>query len=214
MALIALLAAGCEGGGGNPVRLYFGMTNSDACSRLEIFVDLEQGGAEVKRLDDGTLDCLLSPALVGEGCTASFVETDGGGTLSIELGDCDVFRYDALFQCGFDRVDLSTINAAVVASCDCAGSPECELNGPTCYRSPGICMTVSPGGDDCEHCDNNVDDDGDGKVDCDDPKCWYDCGVGLTTVTCPTSTSMTTSTSMLAEPVEAEPYRLDRDLAR
>lgn len=210
LASFLLMAAGCEDGGGQPTRLYFGMENSDTCSRLDIVVDLQNAGAQVGRLGNGSLDCALSATLITEGCEASFTESSDGRGLRVEITECEDVWEGAFFECGFDRVDLSTINASINADCDCAHEPNCFLNGPTCYRDPGICATEDPSGDGCEHCDNDVDDDGDNQVDCDDPKCFYDCGVGLTTITCTTSTMVTTTfppttTSLLSIEEETNP---------
>jgi hypothetical protein len=189
-----LVVAGCEdGGGGRAVRLYFGMENSDTCSKLDVTVDLESAAAQVGRLGNGSLDCLLSAALSSQGCEASFTESSDGRGLRVEITECEDVWEGMFFECGFDRVDLSRINASIGASCDCAHEAVCRLNGSTCYRRPGICATEDPSGDGCENCNNDADDDGDGEIDCRDPKCFYDCGVGLTTVTCTTSSLPTTT---------------------
>jgi hypothetical protein len=193
IASVLLVAAGCEDGGAQPVRLYFSMENSAPCEVLEVVVDLGHAGASVTRLSNGSLDCLVSAAMEAEGCTASFTQSHDGKGLLVEIDRCSDVSEGTFFECGFDSVDLSTINASIGASCECADEPNCFLNGSTCYRSPGICASELAVGDDCENCDNDIDDDGDGKVDCRDPKCFYDCGVGLTTVTCTTLSLPTTT---------------------
>jgi hypothetical protein len=193
IATAVMLAAGCEDGGGEPTRLYFSMENSAGCEVLEVVVDLGNAGAEIGRLANGSPDCVVSAALAAEGCTATFTDSNDGRGLLVEVRRCLDATEGTFFECVFDRVDLSTINASIGASCECADEPNCHLNGPTCYRSPGICASELSVGDDCENCDNDLDDDGDGRVDCDDPKCFYDCGRGLTTVTCTTMEIVTTT---------------------
>jgi hypothetical protein len=182
---------GCNNGGSTPVRLFFGMANSAACEPLEIFVDLDQSGAILVKRGDGSPDCNLDAQLVADGCLAT-CESANDAELTVEITNCEAWEA-TLFECGFRNVDLTRLNAAVHAACDCADEAVCYLNGSTCYRTPELCVTQNPAGDDCENCSNHRDDDGDGASDCDDGNCWLDCGVGLTTITCPPSSTLTTT---------------------
>jgi hypothetical protein len=182
---------GCDNGDGTPVRLFFAMANSAACEPLDIFVDLDQSGASLAKRGDGSPDCSLSAQLVAEGCQATFSSANDA-ELTVHVTNCEAWEA-TMFECGFRNVDLVQLSAAVHAVCDCADEAVCYLNGSTCYRTPELCVTQNPAGNDCEQCYNDIDDDEDGQVDCDDGNCWLECGVGLTTITCPPSSSSTTT---------------------
>jgi hypothetical protein len=132
--------------------------------------------------------------LTQAGCQASFDQADDGSTLTVTIDNCEVTE-GTLFSCGFRSGDLQALNASTAGACECALEPICHLNGSTCYQTPGICVSENPAADDCEDCGNDLDDDGDGEADCDDGDCFLDCGFGLSTITCSSTTVSTITTS-------------------
>jgi hypothetical protein len=199
----SLLLAACENGGSPPVEVHFGMQNMAACDDIHVGIGLGSARSTLVLRPDGSPSCQTGGAPDVAGCTVVFDVSDDGTALGVDITNCEVTEGD-LFSCFFDSVNLPALNASVAGGCECADDAECYLNGATCYRTPGICATLDPTGLGCELCSNDVDDDGDGLEDCDDHDCWYDCGVGLTTVTCPSTsgtlnsstTSTTTSTTI------------------
>jgi hypothetical protein len=181
------------GGGGGPALLFFGTNNIHECSPITIDVDLAAANAVVARQGDGSLDCALDTSLAG--CNASFDETGGGDNLHVIIDGCEVPPISSLFECNFSDGDISMVAAATSAECDCVGEPACYWN-IFCLELPDICVAEEANPSACEDCFNGEDDDGDGFVDCRDRDCAIeDCGFGQTTVTCPNSTSTSTTVS-------------------
>src|SRR5690242_13616796 len=134
LAAATLLLANCDNGGGSapPVRLYFGMANSDACNTVDVSFDLHLSGGEVERTAIGALDCALDSALAADGCEASFTLVEDDTLLLFRLTGCNVYE-SVLFSCGFRGVSRNTLGIAVSGDCTCAYEPVCLLNGPhTC----------------------------------------------------------------------------------
>lgn len=200
LLLPALLLAltGCDdddggGAGGGPGFLFFGTNNIQECRPITVDVDLATSNAAVALLSDGSLDCALDASLAG--CNATFEETGGGANLRVTIADCFIPPISSLFECNFSEGDISMISDATSAVCDCVGEPACYRN-IYCLESPNVCVAQEADPSACEDCFNGEDDDGDGYVDCRDGDCAIeDCGYGQTTVTCPNSTSTSTTVS-------------------
>ncbi len=194
------LLASCEGGGHAPVRHYVGTVNYGQCKRLDVVLDLAAGHADIARRQDHSVDCSLTEDLVALGCSASFVEIDGGRQLSVTIEDCAVPTDPIdLLSCLFRNVDENALESATDGHCTCATQPACIDNGPTCRTGPVICIGSGDRPGACENCENGADDNHDGSVDCDDPECSFSNSCGLfgpnnTTITCPSSSSTTVTT--------------------
>jgi len=199
LLLLAFLVVvvGCDSDDGDAVgtqRFYFGTNNIRECEPITVDVNLATAQAVVARQPDGSPDCELNGFLAAYGCTGTFNELDGGGTLRVVIDGCEVDPVADLFSCEFSEGDLSGFVFATSAECDCVGEPICRFNA-FCDQTPGICVSddADPGA--CEDCSNDVDDDGNGFVDCDDQNCHTEeCGWGLTTITCTTTSTSTTTT--------------------
>lgn len=199
LAFAGLLLS-CDGGnGGGPsvTSLFFTVRGYGDCDHVEVHVDLDAAGAVLARHSDDSLDCALSAALAGDGCTAEFAQSGDGEALDVRIRDCDVPDLAGLFECGFTQGDIEILESATTAECRCADEPVCELNSP-CATDPFICIKSDPDPATCNDCTG-----------CEDPHCAHtaDCGFGQSTVTCPTSsttstTATTTSTSstLISEP--------------
>ncbi len=194
-----VVVAGCASDDSGTVgteRFYFGTNNIRECEPITVDVDLATAQAVVARLTDGSLDCELNGFLAAYGCTGIFSELDGGGTLRVVIDGCEVPPVSDLFACEFSKGDLSGFVFATSAECDCVGEPLCRYNA-FCDRTPGICASEDADPGACEDCANDIDDDGNGSVDCDDQNCHKeDCGWGLTTITCSTTSTTTTTTTI------------------
>jgi len=182
------------------VRRFFGHNNIRQCRSINISVDLAVANATLAHLEDGSLDCALDESLEAQGCEISFDQTRDGDTLHVLVDGCRVPAETSLFDCGFRKGDMHALSSATYADCDCDGEPVCDWN-IFCFESPRICVAAEANPGACEDCFNGVDDDGDGFVDCRDGDCAIvDCGVGQSTVTCPSSTTTFTTTTSLATP--------------
>ncbi|HYC56712.1 MAG TPA: hypothetical protein VEL28_17410 [Candidatus Binatia bacterium] len=191
-ALLVLLP-GCNGGD-HPaphfVRLFFGTTATGTCSSLTIEVDLEAANAFLARDLGSNPDCSLVEALENSGCEIDIVIE--GDIFRATISGCAIPAFVSAFECFFVSADLSQINAAATAQCTCASA--------NCDDTPAVCISDEPGAGTCEDCDNGVDDDNDGDVDCQDTQCadTPSCGITSTTDTTTTtdaSSSTTTTTS-------------------
>ncbi|MBI5504088.1 MAG: hypothetical protein HY899_04770 [Deltaproteobacteria bacterium] len=192
IAVLTCLLVGCADGDDPPVTLDFSTTNLDACSWMEVQLQLDSAGAVLEHLDDGSAACTPDPLLLG--CTFEFDEAADKSSLTVSIDECPQhdLGFGALFKCVFRRVDRATLALAVNARCACVDLGDCP-GDEACYGSPAVCVSPAEAPGSCEHCNNDMDDDGNGLVDCDDPICWADCGVGETGTTCPTSTTSTTA---------------------
>ena len=196
-AVLCLALVGCDDGdsdgdGNGLLQVYFATNNIKECTPLTVDVNLAAAGANIAHLDDGSLNCGLDGALSSSGCSGAFSLTDGGNTLHAVIDGCAVPLETNLFRCAFVEGDISLLNANTSSVCDCVGEPICHLN-IYCDATPTICVNEDADPHACEDCFNDVDDDGDGDVDCRDDNCHViDCGWGQTTITCTTTTTTTT----------------------
>jgi hypothetical protein len=192
-----IVIAGCnsdDGGAVGTERFYFGTNNIRECEPITVDVDLASAQAVVARQTDGSLDCELNGFLSAFGCSGDFSELDGGGTLRVVIDGCEVPPVADLFACEFSEGDLSGFVFATSAECDCVGEPICRFNA-FCDQTPGICVSADADPGACEDCSNDIDDDENGFVDCEDQNCHTEeCGWGLTTITCTTTSTTTTTT--------------------
>jgi hypothetical protein len=206
--------AGCNNGNGDSkqtFRYFVGMNNFGECGELFAGFDLEAAGAVVARTEDGDPDCTIDPALAVNGCALE-IRADANA-MGVRVEGCEIPAVTNLFSCLFEQGTVRDLDEQMNADCTCANEPICHFNTP-CLRLPALCISETPDPR-CEICDNGIDDDGDGKLGCDDPNCDADCGVGQTTITCPSSTGTyppttstdTTSTSSTSPPstVPVEP---------
>jgi hypothetical protein len=197
LALMLGALVGCDDsddGGSGPGRLYFSTANIQECMPMHVDVPLVAAGATVAQRGDGSPDCDVDATLASAGCTGTF-ELEADGVLAVDIDGCEVPPEANLFDCKFDAGDPAAIGSSVESACTCVGEPICHLN-LYCLRFPEICVSENAGPNACEDCFNDIDDDDDTFVDCDDANCYIvDCGVGQTTITC-TSTSTTTTTTL------------------
>lgn len=185
---LAGVLGGCNnGGGGNGILLYFGINGSGSCDVVVVDVDLEDADAEIARDAEGAVQCVLDQDLEDDGCDIDFEED--GGHLIATISGCTIQGVSNLFSCVFEHVDISDLNANATAQCDCRQE--------ACDPTPPVCISPVRDPRSCEDCDNGVDDDDDGEVDCDDPDCSNDpvCNGTTTSTTSTTSTTTTSSTS-------------------
>ncbi len=174
---------------------FFGARGMGDCERLTVTIDLDDAGAVLGPAIEGEDDCSLSEILDDAGCTIDADPIDSG-RLRVIVAGCRIDDRAPLFRCGFADGELVAIADHTTAVCDCfAGS---------CDVTPPICVGGDPDLDDCEDCDNGIDDDGNGEEDCEDAACEDsgDCNLLTTTtsssttfVTEPSSTSTTSSTT-------------------
>lgn len=188
--LLAALSAGCGGGGGGgPVALFFGYGASGGdqdCERLEFDIDVEGADAVLATDTEGVVDCLASAYSDQFGCDVTFDEGDDGHLL-VTVAGCGFMEFNALFQCGFDEVDLDELTNHVSVVC------HCEADG--CDLGPPACVGDSATLDSCELCDDDIDNDGDRQTDCADPNCeWSNKCYADTTSTTTTEEPTTTTT--------------------
>jgi hypothetical protein len=187
---LAVAVAGCDdGGGANLIRIFFGIVGDGDCSKVEVVIDLDAAGAEVRTNNAGIPDCRLDGDLDDAGCVADF-DVDGG-LLTANIAGCTVPEIAALFSCVFEPgVNLGDLSDATTATCVCAGD--------ICDEEPPVCVDGDQDPLSCEDCTNGIDDDGNGLTDCDDPACEHQapCDGGNTTTTSTTTTISDTTTTL------------------
>ncbi|HYC55429.1 MAG TPA: hypothetical protein VEL28_10905 [Candidatus Binatia bacterium] len=166
-----------------PLTLFFGTVGAGSCDSVVVEVDLAAADAV---LAEGSL-CGFNGQLAAAGCDVDFASD--GETLLVTIAGCTIPAFLDLFHCQFHTVDISDINVVSTADCDCTTA--------SCDPDPPLCVSESPDPGSCEDCDNGIDDDVDGDIDCEDEQCSNhpDCTDNETTSTTTTSTSTSTSTS-------------------
>jgi hypothetical protein len=193
LLLVTAFVAGCDEGGDGTQAVYFSSSNYQGCATEYVSFHSRQYG-ELVRKDDGNLDCTLSPLLTSMGCTLTLRENDSNDAVGAVVDHCRVPNNANLFSCVYRNPDFFALNTEEGANCGClAYEDSCYVNG-IC----DMCASRDAERGACEDCNNNLDDDDDGRTDCDDHDCQLtdDCGFGRTTVTCSsTTTTTTTSTS-------------------
>ncbi|HXC52070.1 MAG TPA: hypothetical protein VN634_14380 [Candidatus Limnocylindrales bacterium] len=199
MGAVALTLAGVLGGcnngsGSDLIKLFFGINGGGSCNSVVVEVNLADADAVIERDNDGNLQCELASALDAAGCNISFSEP-GGGVLRVTVSGCTINGVSNLFSCLFEDVDISELQQTAEGQCACTNAPGCD-------NTPPVCISRNADPTSCEDCDNGVDDDDNGLIDCDDPNCSNDpiCGPETTTSTTSntissTSTSTTNTTS-------------------
>jgi len=206
---LAGMLANCGGGGddgdggGNSLRLFFGINGEGSCNSVVVSVDLADADAILERKVDGTVDCTLDTFLAGKGCHATYTELDGGDRLRVTISGCAIPAVTNLFVCGFQQVDISDLVTESSAQCTCAV--------PGCDNTPPLCIDEDADPRSCEDCENGRDDDANGLVDCDDPNCEHappcvDSTTSTTTTTIAdtittTTTEIVTTTTLPVQPI-------------
>jgi len=179
-AVVGLLA-GCDGGGGDGgvLQAHFAIGGQGSCGSVTVEVDLDEADAVIDRDAFGDVACLLDAALEQQGCDIDFSESQG--VLTAVISGCTVPSAAELFVCGFDEADLTLLQDTAFSQC------QCLVLG--CDDTPSVCVSDGSTFSDCEvlHCDNGLDDDGDGLVDCEDTSC-----EGSPACVATTTSSMTT----------------------
>ncbi len=205
MGAVALTLAGVLGGcnngsGSDLIKLFFGINGGGSCNSVVVEVNLADADAVIERDNDGNLQCELASALDAAGCNISFSEP-GGGVLRVTVSGCTINGVSNLFSCLFEDVDISQLQQTAEGQCACTNAPGCD-------NTPPVCISRNADPTSCEDCDNGVDDDDNGLIDCDDPNCSNDpiCGPETTTSTTSntissTSTSTTNTTSTTSSTV-------------
>jgi hypothetical protein len=189
----AVILAGCdEGSSGGVQSVYFSSSNYQGCATEYVrFRAIEYG--EVLRKDDGNLDCTISPGLADAGCTLELGENDSSDSVLATVDGCRVPNDVNLFSCEFRDPDFFALNTEANVHCGClAYEDSCYVNG-IC----DMCASRDAERGACEDCTNNLDDDGDKRIDCSDRDCEFtdECGFGRSTITCINSTSTTTTST-------------------
>ena len=117
MAMAATLAAcGGDGNGGGAVRVFFGANGSGGCDEVVIEVNLEEIDGVLSVDDEGALQCALDELLADDGCDVDFDLAEDGENLTVTITGCEVPAVASLFECFFDDVDTSEIQAATSSS--------------------------------------------------------------------------------------------------
>ncbi len=185
----ALAITGCDDGGGRRLfTLFFGINGFDDCTRVVVEIDLDAAGAVIAEDGNGDLMCFLNALLDASGCLVDFDLVNGTFTATID--ECTIPAVSALFSCRFRTGVLSSIRAVTTATCVC--------NEPLCDEDPDVCVGDASMGSDptaCEDCTDGIDNDNDGKTDCEDPGCQSDPACGTTLPTTSTSTTTTSSST-------------------
>jgi hypothetical protein len=200
LILAALLCTqtGCNSGGNNET-VYFSINDYQGAIYAYVSIDLSAPDQEIARNADGTFQCTIDPALAAAGCTLTLSEDESDATLLAEVEDCDLSVVASLFSCVFVKVDVSAMEFGPSDHCGA------KVDEDSCYVHGicDVCASTQPGRQGCEACGNLLDDDGDGKADCDDSDCdlTEDCGFGRTTVTCDITSTTGTTTSSTTLPV-------------
>ena len=189
-ALVSCGGGGGGGGGGDDrIRLYFGINNDGDCSAIQFDVDVVDARAVIER-NASSVDCALNAALAANGCGVDFELRDNGESLRVTISGCTIPSVTNVFLCDFIDADISDLTDETEAICTCRQG-SCDTTPPVC-----ISEDIDPGS--CEDCDNLVDDDVNGFIDCDDENCEYSplCGGDGTTTTTTVDSSTTTTTSL------------------
>lgn len=188
---LSLAFAGCSNGSGPAlVRLFFGVNSPGVCESALVEVSLSAADAMLATAPGGAPRCEIDAALATSGCEGEF--TLNGNVLVAGITGCDVPAVANLFDCFFEKVDLSATAAMAQALCTC-GESDCD-------EEPPICVSDVSGPGSCENCQNGVDDNGDGDTDCNDRNCEW--GDGCHSLTTSTSSSTTYTTNGTIPPTE------------
>ncbi|MFT4569479.1 MAG: hypothetical protein ACI8TX_003305 [Hyphomicrobiaceae bacterium] len=183
---LGFAVGGCDDGGGSGlIRIFFGIVGDGDCGRVVVTVDLDAAGASIDTDDLGAANCDLASSL--DGCQSD-IDLDGN-LLTVTIDSCTIDEISALFSCVFDSgLNIDALEAATTAIC------ECSVAG--CDETPPLCIDRDPNPLSCENCDNDVDDDGNGLTDCEDPVCENvaPCNFNSTTTSTTTTVSDTTTT--------------------
>ncbi len=186
---LGVAVGGCDNGGGSGlIRIFFGIVGDGDCGRVVLTVNLDDAGATIETDESGAANCDLASALALSGCIADF-DLDGG-VLTATIDSCTINEISALFSCAFKSgVNIDALDAATTAICECAGD-DCDENPPVC-----VDRDLDPLS--CEDCDNDIDDDGDGLTDCEDPVCANVPPCNFTSTTLQTTTTVSNTTTTL-----------------
>jgi hypothetical protein len=218
LLLSMLLLPGCTGDGPSVQRAYFSTNNAyDGCSSIRVSLYLDSSEAVLDRNDDGTINCQIDPARAGDGCRLLVSEQVDEARVDIDIVGCDIDVVSDLFHCDFRQLDASSRDLGVAANCLCTPT-SCHFFGQC-----SLCVSDDASRSTCERCDNDVDDDGDGDMDCWDDDCafleeCFGCGTTrcygtsstTTTTDTTTSTSPTTTTTLeVSDRFYSIVYRLD-----
>lgn len=184
---LAGVLGGCDDNGNALIRLFFGINGSGNCDRVIVTVDLAAANAVISRDNEGALECVLNAQLAAAGCDLNL--TEEGDTLIATIDACSIPAVTGLISCLFETVDISSLQGETSAQCDC--------HSPGCDTHPPVCISPDPDPTACEDCNNGIDDDHNGLVDCDDPNCRYSpyCDHVTTTTTSSSTTSTTESST-------------------
>jgi hypothetical protein len=192
MGALALTLAGVLGGcnngdgGGALIRLFFGINGQGNCTQVIVDVNLDDANAVIARDEFGDVQCVINTLLDNAGCDITFTEFENGDLRAVISG-CTIPAVSSLFSCFFEDVDISELEDTASAQCSCVT--------PGCDENPPICISLDDDPESCEDCDNNIDDDDDGLVDCNDPNCRNAPECAITTTTSTTSTTNTIETT-------------------
>jgi hypothetical protein len=187
--MLAALLGSCGGSGEEIPVAYSGKVNGYECSDYYVGLNMTASGAEPATRRGG-VDCQLGPELVGKGCR--FYVDGVGIQFQVVILDCPFELSDVLFRCNFSKAEIAAMNDNAFAGC-CFNR---NSHNAYCEALP-VCFTDEESGVTCERCDNGLDEDADGFVDCDDRSCWSaaECQTSTTTTTT-TSVSTTTTTTI------------------
>jgi hypothetical protein len=193
-AASAVFALGsCTNGGNSATVLFIGTNGTGSCFETIVVVDLEAAGARVSRSRDEHPECRIDALLEASGCDARFIESNDRDELRIVVDGCTLPATASLASCAFFLGSEKDLTPFVTTS-------HCACTGDQCFEIPGVCIGESNDPGDCEHCTNQVDDDGNGQTDCADANCAADPAcIGVTT-TSTTSTSSSVASTPTTDP--------------
>jgi hypothetical protein len=183
VASVAFALGSCTNGGTPPTVLFIGTNGTGSCFETIVVLDLEAAGARVSRTRDEHPDCRIDALLEASGCDARFVESNDRDELRIVVDSCSVPATTSLASCAFFLEGETNLTPFVTSS-------QCSCTGEQCLDILGVCVGEDDDPGACEHCTNQIDDDGNGQADCADANCAADPAcMDVTTTTSTTSTS-------------------------
>jgi hypothetical protein len=183
----ASLLASCKDEGG-VLDVFFWARGDGDCERITITIDMQSADALLAPPVEGRDQCDLYKVLENRGCDFEVETIDDGRLLQVTIDDCEIDERSGLFRCAFSDGEIEDIDLHTTAVCDCVDA--------RCDDTPRLCVSSDSEDAACETCNNGVDDDGNGDVDCEDEACSAEC----VTTTSSTSTSTSNSVGLSTQP--------------
>jgi hypothetical protein len=168
--------------------VFFWARGDGDCERITVTIDMQSADALLAPPVEGRDQCDIYKVLENRGCDFEVETIDDGRLLQVTIDDCRIDERSGLFRCAFSDGELEDIDLHTTAVCDCVDA--------RCDDTPRLCVSSDSEDAACETCNNGVDDDGNGEVDCDDDACSAECA----TTTTDTSTSTSNTFGLSTQP--------------